>query len=66
MLLSCQKVKKVFGDLIVLNGIDLDICRGDRIGLVGRNGTGKSTLANIINGNLAYDEGQIHYIPSAC
>ncbi|MDD2247965.1 MAG: ABC-F family ATP-binding cassette domain-containing protein [Proteiniphilum sp.] len=59
MLLSCQKVKKVFGDLIVLNGIDLDICRGDRIGLVGRNGTGKSTLANIINGNLAYDEGQI-------
>lgn len=59
MLLSCQKVKKVFGEQVVLNGVDLDIHRGDRIGLVGRNGSGKSTLANILSGNLEYDEGQI-------
>ncbi len=59
MLLSCRKVKKSFGDLIVLNGIDLDICQGDRIGLVGRNGAGKTTLANIITGYLDYDEGSI-------
>ncbi|MDD2585786.1 MAG: ABC-F family ATP-binding cassette domain-containing protein [Syntrophomonadaceae bacterium] len=59
MLISCRKIKKSFGDRIVLNGIDLDICRGDRIGLVGRNGTGKSTLADILTGYLNYDEGNI-------
>lgn len=59
MLISCRNIKKSFGDRIVLNGIDLDICRGDRIGLVGRNGTGKTTLANILTGYLDYDEGSI-------
>ncbi len=59
MLLSCRKVKKSFGGLIVLNGVDLDICQGDRIGLVGRNGAGKTTLANIITGYLDHDEGSI-------
>ncbi|MDD4588667.1 MAG: ATP-binding cassette domain-containing protein, partial [Heliobacteriaceae bacterium] len=50
MLLSCRQVKKSFGEHLVLNGVDLDICQGDRIGLVGRNGTGKTTLANILTG----------------
>ncbi len=59
MLLSCRNLKKSFGDRLVLNGINLDIRRGDRIGLVGRNGTGKTTLANILTGNLDYDEGSI-------
>ncbi|KUG04376.1 atp-binding protein of abc transporter [hydrocarbon metagenome] len=59
MLLSCRKVKKSFGDSIVLNSVDLDIYRGDRIGLVGRNGAGKTTLANIITGYVDYDEGSI-------
>ena len=31
----------------------------DRIGLIGRNGTGKTTLADILTGNLDYDEGTI-------
>ena len=57
MLISCRKLKKSFGDTVVLDGADLDICRGDRIGLVGRNGAGKSTLANILTGYLDYDEG---------
>lgn len=52
MLISCRKVKKSFGNSIILNGVDLDICPGDRIGLVGRNGTGKTTLANILAGCL--------------
>ncbi|MDD4588574.1 MAG: ABC-F family ATP-binding cassette domain-containing protein, partial [Heliobacteriaceae bacterium] len=51
--------KKSFGEHLVLNGVDLDICQGDRIGLVGRNGTGKTTLANILTGCLDYDEGTI-------
>jgi macrolide transport system ATP-binding/permease protein len=59
MLLSCRNIQKSFGELIVLNGINLDIDRCDRIGLVGRNGCGKTTLANILTGCLAYDQGSI-------
>lgn len=59
MLISCRNIKKSFGDKVVLNGIDLDICRGDRIGLVGRNGAGKSTLAEILTGNSTADAGTI-------
>jgi len=59
MLLSCRNLKKHYGDFLVLNGVNLDIRRGDRIGLVGRNGSGKTTLANILTGNLDYDEGTI-------
>jgi len=59
MLISCRNIKKSFGDKVVLNGIDLDICRGDRIGLVGRNGAGKSTLADILTGSSTADAGTI-------
>lgn len=57
MLISCRKVKRSFGNIVILDGVDLDICRGDRIGLVGRNGAGKTTLADILAGCLDYDEG---------
>lgn len=59
MLLSCRKVSKSFGDKLVLDDIDIDICHGEKIGLVGRNGAGKTTLANILTGNLDYDKGRI-------
>lgn len=59
MLISCRHIKKSFGDKVVLNGIDLDIQRGDRIGLVGKNGAGKSTLADILTGTCDYDEGSL-------
>jgi len=59
MLISCRNIKKSFGDTEVLKGIDLDICRGDRIGLVGRNGAGKSTLADILTGSSTADAGTI-------
>ena len=61
MLISCRNIKKNFGDQVVLNGIDLDICRGDRIGLVVRNGAGKSTLADILTGNSDCDAGSISF-----
>lgn len=59
MLISCRHIKKSFGDKVVLNGVDLDIQPGDRIGLVGQNGAGKSTLADILTGNCDYDEGSL-------
>jgi macrolide transport system ATP-binding/permease protein len=59
LLISCRGIKKSFGEKLILNRADLDISEGDRIGLVGRNGSGKTTLANILTGNIDYDEGQI-------
>lgn len=59
MLLSCRGIIKIFGDRTILRDISLDICDGDRIGLVGRNGAGKTTLANIITGHSDYEQGQI-------
>jgi len=59
MLISCRQIKKSYGDAVILDGVDIDICRGDRIGLVGRNGCGKTTLANILAGCLEHDEGSL-------
>ncbi len=59
MLVTCRNVKKSYGDIVIFDGVDLDIGRGDRIGLVGRNGAGKTTLANILTGSLEYAEGSI-------
>ncbi|NLW07881.1 MAG: ABC-F family ATP-binding cassette domain-containing protein [Clostridia bacterium] len=59
MLLSCRGIKKSYGEINVLNGVNLDISCSDRIGLVGRNGAGKTTLANILCGCLDCDEGSI-------
>ncbi len=59
MLVNCRKITKSFGDKTVLNGVDIDICQGDRIGLVGHNGAGKTTLVNILSGSLDYDGGSI-------
>lgn len=43
-----------------LRGIDLELKKGQRIGILGRNGAGKSTLLKLITGNLAPTEGEIH------
>lgn len=61
LLLTCRGIGKSFGEKQVLKNIDLDISRGDRIGLVGSNGAGKTTLANIITGSLDYDQGVLLY-----
>ncbi|MCG8485823.1 MAG: ABC-F type ribosomal protection protein [Clostridia bacterium] len=59
MLIKFNKIKKDFGDVSVLKDINLEIERGERVGLVGGNGAGKTTLANIIFGNLICDAGEI-------
>ncbi len=50
MLLSVARVAKTYGALHILNDISLLLNDGDRVGLVGANGTGKSTLFRIITG----------------
>ncbi len=59
VLLSMREVSVGFGGPLVLSGISLQIERGERLGLLGRNGVGKSTLLKLIAGELAADEGEI-------
>ena len=59
LLFSARGIRKSYSDLEVLRGIDLDISSGEIMGLVGRNGVGKSTLAAVIAGTLRLDDGQL-------
>jgi len=57
--LQIDGLTKSFGDLILFENISLGISEGDRIGLIAKNGTGKTTLLNIIAGLEGYDEGSV-------
>ena len=56
--LEITKARKAYGDLVVFEHVDLHIERGDRIALVGPNGTGKSTLMRMLSGEESPDAGQ--------
>jgi ATP-binding cassette subfamily F protein uup len=51
-----------FGEPPLLDHVNLFIERGERVCLLGRNGTGKSTLLRLLNGDLSPDEGKISYM----
>ena len=57
--ISIQNVKKSFGGLVVLDGVSFDVNEGERVALLGENGTGKSTLLKILTGALEPDEGRV-------
>jgi general L-amino acid transport system ATP-binding protein len=56
---TLSQVHKWFGQLHVLDGIDLEVARGERIVLCGPSGSGKSTLVRCINGLEMIDSGRI-------
>ena len=58
MLVSISGVSKYFGERLILRDLNLTIEDTDRIGLIGANGTGKSTLLQMICGDLEYDTAQ--------
>ncbi len=58
-LLTVQGAELAFGHHALLSGVDLSIEPGERIGLIGRNGTGKSSLLKAIAGQIALDAGEI-------
>ena len=58
-LLGCEKVVVEFPSKRVLDGVSLGVNAGDRIGIVGRNGDGKSTLLALLAGQLEPDEGRV-------
>jgi ATP-binding cassette, subfamily F, member 3 len=55
--LDLRGLRKAYGDRVVFKGIDVHIERGDRIALIGPNGTGKSTLMRMLSGVEAPDAG---------
>ena len=57
--IRAEHVTKSFGDRMIIKDFSLRIQRGDRIGVVGSNGTGKSTLLKLLTGELAPDNGTV-------
>ena len=56
-LLTLVDAQLAFGDLPLLDSAGFSLLSGERIGLIGRNGTGKSTLLSVISGRLPLDDG---------
>ena len=63
-MLRVRDITKWFGDVKVLDRINFNIHRGDRVGLIGPNGCGKTTLLKIFIGELAPDRGSIQRSPA--
>ena len=59
-ILELKKVYKSYGDLKILTGFDYTFKNGERIGIIGENGVGKSTFLNIITQSLKPDSGKIN------
>ncbi len=66
LLLQAQGIHAWYGSSHVLHGIDLNIARGQTVGLLGRNGMGKSTLIRTVLGHVSQREGQIHLFGQDC
>ena len=59
ILLSANHIVQYFGERKILEFQKLNIYEGDCIGIVGANGVGKTTLLNILSGELTPDEGNV-------
>ena len=57
--LSVRGLRKSFGSLVAVDGVNLTIEHGETLALVGQSGSGKTTLARLITGILAADEGEV-------
>lgn len=60
-ILELHNVSKSYDDNIILDGFSYRIQKGERIGIIGKNGTGKSTFLNMITGSIKPDNGKITY-----
>ncbi len=58
-ILELHKLRKAYGDKLLIDGLEYKFQRGGRVGILGRNGTGKSTLLKLIMGQLQPDSGKV-------
>ena len=58
-ILQIDNLSKAFGDRIIFDALSLNINQGEKVGLIARNGQGKSTLLDVIAGNADYRSGSI-------
>ncbi|MCD8451321.1 ABC-F family ATP-binding cassette domain-containing protein [Tenacibaculum dicentrarchi] len=58
-ILELHKMHKSFDDKVILNGFDYVFKRGERIGIIGKNGTGKSSFLNMLTGGIELDGGKV-------
>ena len=61
LVLELVGLRKHFGGVLAVNGVDLSVPAGDLRAIIGPNGAGKTTLFNLITGDLAHDSGAIHF-----
>ncbi|MAR39659.1 MAG: ABC transporter [Flavobacteriales bacterium] len=59
-ILELKNIRKSFGDLCVLDGFSYTFKKGERIGVLGNNGVGKSTFLNILTGKEPVDSGKVN------
>ena len=58
-IIELHKISKKFGDKVILDNFSFDFQRGERIGIIGKNGTGKSSFLNLLTGTLPLDSGKV-------
>jgi len=58
---SAENLSKSFGELVLFEGLTFGLARGDKTALIARNGTGKTTLLNILSGKTAPDSGEFTF-----
>jgi ABC-2 type transport system ATP-binding protein len=59
---TCKDLKKRYGDVVAVDGLSLDVARGECFGLLGPNGAGKTTTIEILEGLLAPDTGDVEVL----
>jgi ATP-binding cassette subfamily F protein uup len=58
-IIELHKISKKFKDHVILDNFSFDFQRGERIGIIGKNGTGKSTFLNLLTGTISLDGGKV-------
>lgn len=62
-LLTVENLSHTFGDRVLFKNVSFRLLAGEHVGLVGANGTGKSTLMSILTGSLLKDDGKVEWTP---
>jgi len=62
--LRCEGLSKAFGSLVLFKGLDIDLLTGERLGITGPNGTGKSTFVKMALGRIPPTKGSVRLGPT--